>query len=184
MELFTPHLTLREFRESDLDDMCIYMTDPETQRYEHTPPLTREEIQLRIQKSIEAQPVNPRTRFDMALTCSPEDRVIGHVSLSLIDLRIREWEIGWAVNRQYWCQGYASEAALALLHLAFTQMNAHRVIAFCHVNNAASVRVMEKIGMQFEGRLREVRWLNERWYNENVYAILEKDISPQPHAQQ
>jgi RimJ/RimL family protein N-acetyltransferase len=176
MEQTTPRLVLREFRQEDLEALCDCETDSETQRYEHVPPLNREEVKTRLQNWIDQQQAVPRKMFDMAITLPAGGCVIGHLSLHLIAAHIREWEIGWEMNRQYWGKGFASEAAQAVLRMAFEELNAHRVVAFCHVNNAASVRVMEKIGMQFEGRLREVRWLNERWYNENVYSILEKDF--------
>jgi RimJ/RimL family protein N-acetyltransferase len=45
----------------------------------------------------------------------------------------------------------------------FRELNVHRIVAFCHSGNAASVRVMEKLGMHQNGRLRETRLLNSRW---------------------
>jgi RimJ/RimL family protein N-acetyltransferase len=62
-----------------------------------------------------------------------------------------------------------------MLRFAFGELNAHRVVAFCHTDNLASARVMEKLGMARDGRLREVRWLNGHWWDEYVYSILERD---------
>ena len=74
-------------------------------------------------------------------------------------------------------EGVWPEAASEVLRYAFKEMNAHRVVAFCHAENAASVRVMEKLGMQREGRLRETRRLNDAWCDERIYAILERDFN-------
>jgi RimJ/RimL family protein N-acetyltransferase len=107
--------------------------------------------------------------------------VIGQVSLSLNFSDIKEWEIGWKVHYKYWGNGYATEAAKRVLAFAFQDLHAHRVVAFCNVQNAASVRVMSKIGMLQDGRLRETRWWNGSWQDEFVYAILDRDwVSQQP----
>ena len=58
---------------------------------------------------------------------------------------------------------------------AFREHKVHRIVAFCHVGNPASVRVMEKLDMHQDGRLRETRWLNGRWWDEFVYSKLEKE---------
>ncbi len=62
-----------------------------------------------------------------------------------------------------------------MLELAFGALGAHRVEAYCNANNHASVRVMEKLGMQRDGHLRETRWWNGAWADEFVYSILERE---------
>ncbi|CDZ77327.1 Acetyltransferase (GNAT) family protein [Legionella massiliensis] len=56
-------------------------------------------------------------------------------------------EIGWRLSSKYWNQGYATEGAKAVLHYAFNCLNIERLVSFTVVNNLASRRVMEKIGM-------------------------------------
>ncbi|OGO65815.1 MAG: hypothetical protein A2030_05000 [Chloroflexi bacterium RBG_19FT_COMBO_50_10] len=58
---------------------------------------------------------------------------------------------------------------------AFKELSVHRIVALCHADNTASVRVMEKLGMRQDGRLREARWLRGEWWDEYVYAILERE---------
>ena len=81
----------------------------------------------------------------------------------------------WRVHYQYWGKGYASEAASGVLAYAFDELHAHRVVTFCNVENKASTRVMEKIGMIQNGRLRETRWWNGVWQDKYVYSILDRD---------
>lgn len=68
-----------------------------------------------------------------------------------------------------------------MLEFAFDQLKAHRVVAFCHAENSASVKVMKKIGMKQEGHLRQTRWFNDRWADEYVYGILESDFENDYH---
>lgn len=177
MELITPRLKIREFRWDDLDALVEMDRDPRVSRYEPGG-LTVEQIRYRLEGALEWAQQSPRTIFKLAITLLPEERAWGRLSLKINQEAIREWEIGWTLHPQVWGKGYASESARALLAYAFTQLNAHRVVAFCHAENEASRRVMEKIGMTLEGRLRETIHLNGGWADELVYAILERDFQP------
>jgi len=174
MQLQTQHLLLREFTPQDLPAMLEYERRPETHRYEREVP-GDEVIQKRLDENLAWAQGEPRTHYRLAVTLPPENLVRGMLALTLNNLEIREWEIGWVLHSDHWGRGFASEAARQGLELAFNQLQAHRVVAFCNVNNNASRRVMEKIGMQFEGRLRQTRWWQAAWCDEFVYAILSQD---------
>ena len=58
-------------------------------------------------------------------------------------------EIGWFIDRELWGQGFATEGAAAALHFALGDVKIERVIGIYNTENAASGRVMEKIGMTF-----------------------------------
>jgi RimJ/RimL family protein N-acetyltransferase len=60
---------------------------------------------------------------------------------------------------------------------AFGELNIHRIVAFCHADNSASVRVMQKLGMHCDGRLRETRWLKGKWWDELIYSVLDREWS-------
>jgi len=66
-------------------------------------------------------------------------------------------EVGWIVHKDFWGKGYGTEMGRALLKLGFEEHNLHRIVALCDVENVASSRVMEKIGMTREGMFREYR---------------------------
>ena len=82
-------------------------------------------------------------------------------------------EIGWVVSRPHQRQGYATEAARALLDHGFRMLGLHRVIATCETDNAASVRVMERLGMRREAHFQQC-YLREdgTWSDEYFYAVL------------
>jgi RimJ/RimL family protein N-acetyltransferase len=174
MQLTTPRLLLREMRESDLDAFTTFYSDPLYQRYEGSP-MTRAQVREKLEKAIASSLEEPRKRYRLAITILPEDTAKGLISLSENNPSIREWEIGWGLHPACWGKGYTPEAARAMLSFAFSELKAHRVTAFCHADNHASIRVMEKIGMQREGRLRQVRWLNDQWWDEYVYSIVESE---------
>ena len=86
--------------------------------------------------------VKPESRADGAIAC----RVRGHAV-----------DFGYVLNRKYWGQGYATEAARAAVAWAMSLSGVYRVWATCDTENRASVRVLEKTGLLLEERLRRVR---------------------------
>lgn len=179
MELITPRLVLREFCENDAEALFAIYGDAENRRFE-SQALTLAETQERLNLLLSDQVRTPKISYPFAITVSPGDEARGWIRLTLVNTAIREFEIGWAVRRSDWGKGYATEAAQEVLGLAFNRLHAQRVVAFCRADNRASQRVMEKLGMHSEGLLRETRWLDETWWNERVYAILEREFAARP----
>lgn len=101
-------------------------------------------------------------RMDVTLTMELDGRVVGDVFLRVTDAwsqrevaadaRGTQAEIGWLVDPAYAGQGLATEAAHELLRICFEDLGLRRVTAAAFAENAASVRVMQKIGMRIEGR--------------------------------
>lgn len=90
----------------------------------------------------------------LAITLREGDALIGSIGLS-INEKHRHAEMGYWIGLPYWGSGYATEAARALLTYAFERIDLNRVFAHHMVHNAASERVLEKLGMQREGLLHE-----------------------------
>jgi RimJ/RimL family protein N-acetyltransferase len=89
--------------------------------------------------------------FPWIITRKEDERIIG-----MIECRIKGFglNIGYALGRAHWGRGYMPEAARAVVDWGLSQDTIFRVWALCDVENLASARVMEKIGMQREGILR------------------------------
>jgi RimJ/RimL family protein N-acetyltransferase len=104
-----------------------------------------------------------------------EKRLIGQMDFHLW-YGPQTYEIGWLIDPRYQGQGYASEAALALLGYGFETLRLHRIIATCQPENPASWRVMEKIGMRREAHFRQGQYHDEStWWDEYFYALLEEE---------
>ena len=89
--------------------------------------------------------------FTWLITRREDERLIG-----LIDVRPQghRVELGYALGREHWGRGLMTEAVRAVTDWALGQPEVHRVWAVCDVDNGASARVLEKAGMEREGRLR------------------------------
>ncbi len=87
-----------------------------------------------------------------------------------------ETEVGYAFDKPYWGQGYATETAAAWLRYGFEQVNLARIVAVASPQNAGSRHVMEKLGMKFER-------MAQHYGSECVlYAITREEFTPQPTA--
>lgn len=148
--LFTERLLLRELVDSDFDALREIAADPEVLRYrsrsEITPAATREFI-----NNAKAQAAGqPRQQYALAAVLREGLRVIGELGLTISNSRYDEAYLWYSVNRAYWGQGYATAAAARLVRFGFEEAGLRRIFAECHLENVASARVLEKIGMTRE----------------------------------
>ena len=145
--LLTERLRLREIVETDFDALRAIASDPEVLRYrsrtEITPAATREFIDNAKAKAAE----QPRQQYALAAVRHDDLRVIGELGLTITNAQYDEAFMWYSMNRAYWGQGYATEAAARLLRFGFEEGGLRRIFAECHLENAASARVLQKIGL-------------------------------------
>ena len=84
--------------------------------------------------------------------------------------------LGYALAKEYWCQGLMTEAAQALVDYAFESQKPHLIMAQCISENKASSRVMQKLGMTFEGCLRGRLFRHDKHWDMDVYSILREEM--------
>jgi [ribosomal protein S5]-alanine N-acetyltransferase len=174
----TPRLLLRPFRETDLADIHAYASDPDVVRLMDWGPNTLEQTRtFLVQMTSTALASSAEwCAVDMALEVKDEGRVIGSCALRRDGSACGDAALGFCLNKAYWSRGYATEAAAALLSYAFEALGAHRVYATCSPENGASARVLEKIGMQREGYLRENLEAKGRRRDSLLFAKLSTDV--------
>ena len=115
------------------------------------------------------------TAYHLAIALRTDDRAVGSCRIEIRDDAGQTGDLGYVFDKAQWGRGYATEAGCALLVFGFERLGFHRIWARCDVRNAASARVLEKLGMEREGRLRhDVRRKGE-WHDSFLYAILEPD---------
>jgi RimJ/RimL family protein N-acetyltransferase len=111
----------------------------------------------------------PRTRFELAVEEGETGRLIGACDLSLIERDVVD--LGYMLGHPDWGKGYATEIALALADAAFFDLRADRIISTVDVNNQASMRVLEKVGMRWEAVYRKHRRAKNRWWDCHLYTL-------------
>jgi RimJ/RimL family protein N-acetyltransferase len=169
----TKRLVLRDLEEGDWKSVHDYASDHEVVRHMDWGPNTTEETRNFIRRAIAHQQEQPRRSYDLAVTLTSQNVLIGACGIYAPDPNSREGWIGYVFNRNFWGQGYATETAKALLKFGFNQLNLHRIFATCDPANIASAHVLEKIGMQHEAHFREHKMAKGRWRDSLLYAILD-----------
>lgn len=110
----------------------------------------------------------------LTLAVTEHDRPVGAMTLRL-EPHQRRAELGYWVGRPSWGRGIATEAAAAIVNFGFAELKLHRIYASYFTRNPASARVMEKLGMLFEGVQREHFWRDGRVEDVGRYAILARE---------
>jgi ribosomal-protein-alanine N-acetyltransferase len=149
-EIRTDRLVLRGFRQADLPRYGEIFNDPEVIRYLpiQPPGRTQEQVTAGHQRVGEHW---RRHGYGLWAVCDPSvDELIGHCGLRQLE-EIDETELLYAMARPYWNRGLTTEAARASLEFGFGRAGLNRIVALAVPENVASVRVMEKVGMRFEG---------------------------------
>jgi RimJ/RimL family protein N-acetyltransferase len=173
--LETERLILREFREEDWRDVQEYRADPAVVKYLPFEPAMEEETKALIAKIIGFQKGQPRMVYNFALIDKKDDKVIGSCSLELRTDGDKQGEIGYVLNRNNWNQGLMTECARKVISFGFERLGLHCIYGGCDPANTASYRVMEKLGMQKEGLLREHEFWKGAWRDFLLYSILEQE---------
>lgn len=111
----------------------------------------------------------------VAITRSADGQLIGAIGLHIIEPD-RLAEIGYWIGKPYWNQGYATQAAQALIEYGFDHFDLNRIQARHMTKNPASGRVMEKAGMSFEGVLRQSIFRWGSFEDAAMYSILRREF--------
>lgn len=113
--------------------------------------------------------------FAIALREAPQD-LIGGALIKSIERPHEQGELGYWIDETHGGQGYVTEAGHAMLDYAFNMEGLHRVCAYHMVRNAASGRVLERLGMQKEGRLRHMVKKWGEYEDVLLWAILREEF--------
>jgi RimJ/RimL family protein N-acetyltransferase len=155
--LTTPRLRLRWMLEEDAEAQYAVFSDPEIVRYWSSTAWTSlEQSREAIARALAGYRDGSSLRFAVELLEHPG--LIGCVTLHKLDEQSRRCEIGYALARSHWGQGYATEAVYAALQYGFDVLGLNRVEADIDPRNAASARTLERLGFRKEGFMPE-RWI-------------------------
>ncbi|MFC2038342.1 GNAT family N-acetyltransferase [Chloroflexota bacterium] len=109
--------------------------------------------------------------LNFAITHQGHGKLIGSIGIS-IDGKNERGELGYWIGKPYWGNGYCSEAALEVVKYGFQGLELNRIYAMHMTRNPASGRVMQKIGMVHEGRLRQHAKVHGIFEDYDLYGIL------------
>lgn len=175
MQIVTERLLMRDFTADDWPAVLGYQRHPLYLRYNPWTERTPAEAQTFVGWFLAQQQENPRTKFQLALVLASSGQLIGNCGIRRSAPGSHEADIGYELDPAYWGQGYASEAARAIVQFGFGELGLHRVSADCVADNTPSAHVLEKLGMRLEGRLPHKQYFKGRWWDTLLYAMLEDE---------
>jgi RimJ/RimL family protein N-acetyltransferase len=171
----TSRLLLRPLRSGDLAALNAIQSREDVCRWLYWGPRSQDEVREALERQIAASRDRPADGVSLAVEPVATGELVGHVSLSVGPPEHRQGEIGFLMHPDHQGRGYATEAAAAMLAVAFETYSLHRVAGRLEPRNLGSARVLEKLGMRREAHLIENEWVKGEWQSELVYAVLARE---------
>ena len=172
--LETPRLTLRKIKLEDAEAMYQYASKDDVTKYvlwdsHKSLETTKQFIQMMINQYEEGN-------LAWAITLKETQEFIGTIDFVMYNKAEKIAEIGYALSDRHWGKGYVSEATKALLDFGFNELQLVRIQARCFADNIGSERVMQKVGMTYEGTMRKAKFAKGKHHDIKMYAILREDV--------
>ena len=154
-EFITERLVIKEYQKKDLDAFLRVVRQPEI--YDTTYGIPRDYSRLRGKWWFRVIRRNRMMNeaYEYAVFLRDNGEYIGNVGLINLDHVHLHADISYYIASEYMNRGYATEAAREMVKYGFTELGFHKINGVCMHRNHAYRRVMEKLGMTFEGTLRD-----------------------------
>ncbi|MDG5789241.1 GNAT family protein [Evansella sp. AB-P1] len=172
--LETDRLVLRKVTMEDVSTIFKYGSDEEVSRYVtwdiHRTIADSEEFVKFVLNQYENKKIAP-----WAMELKENGKLIGTVDFVSWQTKHHTAEIGYVIAKEFWGNGYTTEAAKAIITFGFEKMDLVRIQARCFTENVASQRVMEKVGMTYEGLHRKAMLIKGKHRDLKMFAVLKED---------
>jgi RimJ/RimL family protein N-acetyltransferase len=146
--LETDRLLLREFVIDDVEDFFRMVSEPDVTRFTGDDCQTLEQAKRRLEDG----PFRDYRKYGYgrwAAVSKPTGTVIGFAGLKYLD-DVGEVDLGFRFFKEHWGKGLATEGSRAILAYGFGTLQLKRIVGMADIENKASIRVLEKVGFQFE----------------------------------
>jgi ribosomal-protein-alanine N-acetyltransferase len=175
--LETERLILRRMTLDDARAVFAYASDPDVTRYVIWNMHRTIEDSKRFLRSLVEGYENAEAA-DWGIVCKENGKFIGGCGIVGWSPEHARAELGYVLSREYWGRDLMPEAVRAMIRFGFERMGLNRIEARCIAENAASARVMEKVGMSHEGTLRQREFIKGAYRDIKLYAILKSEYRP------
>ncbi len=169
---------LREFRADDADALCAYATDPKVLEKTHWQVFSLDDAVAWIAQMGRLARRQPRIEYQWALTLPPDDTPVGGARMRIESTECLRASIGYILASRLWGNGYATEAARMIIDFGFDRLHLHRIEALAEPGNEPSWRVLERVGMDREGLLRDYLLDRGRLADAFIYARIGERSQP------
>lgn len=169
----TERLLIRKLEPKDENAFFQYRSLPEVCRYQSWRPQDLSEMEDFIRRNSEVH-FNTGGTWTQLAVCHKEGQMIGDIGLHFLEDNCQV-EIGYTLSPQCQGSGYATEAVKGIINYVFAELKKHRVTASVDPDNIKSIRLLERVGMRKEAHFIKSFPMDGKWYDDCVYAVLEKE---------
>jgi RimJ/RimL family protein N-acetyltransferase len=171
----TERLILRGFVPEDFEAYSAYRSLPVVYRFLYSDPPSALAMRERFDAGLNTRLSEDGDILRCAVVRREDDALLGQVSLKLTGKAALQAELGYIFNPAYAGNGYATEAAQAIITLGFDKFAFHRIFARLDAKNTGSIGVVERLGLRREAHLIENDRFNGAWGDEYIYAVLSRE---------
>jgi ribosomal-protein-alanine N-acetyltransferase len=176
ISLSSPRLKFHLVKPDDLFEIHELHSLPETDRFNTLGiPLDLEQTNEILLAWMASAKSDLTPEYTFTIRHKKTNAFIGLIALKCGNPKFRIAEVWYKLHVKQWQKGYGTEALTRVLRFGFEDLKLHRIEAGSAVENIASIRVLEKTGMQKEGRKRKTLPLKSGWSDNYEFAILEED---------
>lgn len=169
LQLSGSQVVLREFCSDDLDRVAAVVGDDRVTDSLSFDTRSHEQAVEMLNGVLSRAKQEPRTEYYLAVT-TVDDGLVGLARLELNGVQAAKG--GGAIAADYWGRGYAIDAARTLMDFGFRELKLHRISVAMGPDNAASIAAARRLGMTYEGRIRDHVYTNGQWRDSLLYSVL------------
>jgi len=173
--LDTPRLEIRLLDENDVTNSFHILSNIVAMKYYGSPPHENPEYTRDHHVNLLLSRFKYRDTAPLAVTLKPSGKFIGHVNVLSFDRDFRSAELAYILDPEYWGRGLGTEAVGRVLDFLVRDMKLHKIRAGVFKGNVASRRVLEKVGFEQEGHLRDNLVIDGQYEDEYIMAFISKD---------
>ena len=166
----TSRCVLRKIMSDDRSQIYEGLSHPDVIRYYgvHFDTLESTQAQMKWYDNLEKE----ETGIWWAICYKDDDRFCGAVGLNNVSEEHHKGEIGFWLLPAYWGQGIMKEVVPEILNYGFQSMHLHRIEGIVETENTNSKKLLERLGFQYEGTMKECELKNGRFISLDIYAMI------------
>ncbi|WP_339215069.1 GNAT family protein [Ornithinibacillus sp. FSL M8-0202] len=173
-ELQTERLKLKKMDVSDSSSLFKIWSDPDVAKFMNINSFNDESQAIEMIEMLDMLYEESKA-IRYSIFHLESNQIIGSCGYNSLDFENLKAEIGYEISKEYWGNGFASEAVLTLVNYAFHNLNFNRVEAKIEPDNKNSIKLVERLNFQFEGTLRKSERSKDTFIDLNMYSKLVTD---------
>ena len=174
-EFETERLFIRNYKRADLEDFIEVTSQPEIQPTTYGIPVPYTKKYAKKWMKFVRENIRMKQAFEFAVFLKENHTYIGNVGLINVSFLHNHADISYYIDKDMWNRGFATEAAAMMMDFGFEKLGLYKISGLCMRSNPASKRVMEKLGMKFEGTMRGELLKKGKYYDLDRYSILKEE---------